>query len=223
MKHPALHTPTAVFFDLDGTLADTARDLVEPINAMRIDRGMAALPFEELRPFASAGARGLIGKGFGFAKEDPRFPAMRDEFLHRYEQAMLVHTDLFPGMAALLDQLEARGLVWGVVSNKFERYVRQILEGLKLDARSAVIIGGDTTPTPKPHPAPLLLASSQTGIDPARCVYAGDDKRDVEAGVAAGMATIACAYGFCGDVLPPDQWGADLVVSDVAGMQALWG
>jgi N-acetyl-D-muramate 6-phosphate phosphatase len=218
----SLQSPKAVFFDLDGTLADTAQDLVNPVNAMRQTRGLEPLPFEELRPYASAGARGLIGKGFGIPKESAEFPAMRDEFLSRYEQAMLVQTRLFDGMPVVLELLDSRGIVWGVVSNKFERYVRQILIGLGLDTRSAVIIGGDTTPNPKPHPAPLLLACEQTGFAPQQCVYLGDDKRDIEAGAAAGMATIACAYGFCGDVLPPQQWQADHLIHHPSELLSLW-
>jgi phosphoglycolate phosphatase len=220
--HPALRAPKAVLFDLDGTLADTARDLVEPVNAMRVERGLPALPFETLRPHASAGARGLLGAGFGLTKDDEQFAPMREEFLRRYEAAMLVHTRLFPGMQALLDALERKGIAWGIVSNKFERYVRQVAAGLGLSKQTKVLIGGDTTPTPKPHPAPLLLGASMLGLAPTLCVYVGDDKRDIEAGRAAGMATVACAYGFCGDMLPPDQWGADAVVEDVAGLQKLW-
>ena len=113
--------PHAVFFDLDGTLADTAADLAAPVNAMRVERGLEPLPLGALRPFASMGARGLIGRGLGVAKEDPGFEALRDEFLRRYEAAMVVHTRLFDGMAEVLDALEGAGIAWGVVSNKVER------------------------------------------------------------------------------------------------------
>jgi N-acetyl-D-muramate 6-phosphate phosphatase len=129
----ALHVPPqAVFFDLDGTLADTAADLAAPLNRMRVERGLEPMPLVELRPFASMGARGLIGKGLGVSREDPGFEALRLDFLARYERAMVVETRLFDGMGDVLDRLEAAGIRWGVVSNKFERYVRPILQHLGL-------------------------------------------------------------------------------------------
>lgn len=204
--------PDAVFFDLDGTLADTAHDLSAPINAMRIEQGLAPLALAELRPFASMGARGLIGRGLGVASTDVRFEGLRDEFLRRYEQAMVVHTRLFDGMPQVLHRLEQTGIRWGVVSNKVERYVRRILDELDLGGRSAVAIGGDTAGQPKPHPEPLLLAARLTGLAPARCVYVGDDRRDVAAAHAAGMAAVAAAYGYSGDESPPAAWGADALV-----------
>ena len=202
----------AVFFDLDGTLADTARDLAEPIQAMRAERGLAPLPYEALRPYASMGARGLILRGFGIANDHPDFPALREEFLSRYEQAMLVHTQLFDGMGEVLDALDAAGIRWGVISNKVERYVRPIVAGLGLGERSVCAIGGDTTPFAKPHPEPLLHGARLAGVDPAGCVYVGDDLRDIQAGRAAAMRTVAAAYGFCGADDPPAAWGADHLI-----------
>ena len=204
--------PLAVFFDLDGTLADTAHDLILPVQAMRAERGLPALPFEALRPFASMGARGLIERGLGVAKEDAGFPALRDDFLARYERAMLVHTRLFDGMETVLAGLEQAGIAWGVVSNKVERYVRPIMEGLGVLDRAVCAVGGDTTPFAKPHPAPLLHAAHLAGVDPSGCVYVGDDLRDVEAGRAAGMRTVVAAYGFCSDAPPPQEWGGDELI-----------
>jgi phosphoglycolate phosphatase len=205
-------TRPAVFFDLDGTLADTAADLAAPVNAMRVERGLPPLALEVLRPYASMGARGLLLRGLGVEKEDPRFDALRADFLQRYERAMCVHTRLFEGMAEVLDALDEAGVAWGVVSNKFERYVRPILQALDLLERSAVAVGGDTTPFAKPHPEPLLHAARLAGAAPSRCVYVGDDARDIVAGRAAGMRTVAAAYGFCGDAEPPHAWGADHLV-----------
>lgn len=204
--------PHAVFFDLDGTLADTARDLSEPLNAMRIERGLAPMPLEALRPFASMGARGLLGAGLGVAPDDPGYEALRLDFLARYERAICVHTRIFDGMSEVIALLEGRGIRWGVVSNKVERYVRPIMGELGLLERSATVIGGDTTPHAKPHPEPLRHAARVVGVEPARCVYVGDDRRDVEAGQAAGMLTVAAAYGYCGDGTPPRSWGADFLV-----------
>lgn len=202
----------AVLFDLDGTLADTAADLAAPVNAMRIERGLSALPLAELRPYASMGARGLLGRGFGLTPEDPAFAAMRDDFLQRYERAICVDTRLFDGIGAVLESLERQGIAWGVVSNKVERYVRPIMRALGVLERSLVAIGGDTTAHPKPHPEPLLHAARAGRVSPAGCVYVGDDARDIVAGRAAGMRTVAAAYGYCGADDPPMNWGADRII-----------
>ena len=202
----------AVFFDLDGTLADTATDLSLPINAMRQAQGLPALELSILRPHASHGARGLIGKGLGISPEDHRYEALRQDFLARYEAAMVVHTKLFEGMTEVLAALEARGIAWGVVSNKVERYVRPIMAALGVLDRAVSAVGGDTTPHAKPHPEPLLHAARMARVDPSACVYIGDDLRDVHAGRAAGMATIAAAYGFCGEEPPVSAWGADALI-----------
>ena len=204
--------PQAVFFDLDGTLADTAEDLAAPVNAIRAERGLAPLPVELLRPYASMGSRGLLERGLGIPPAHPEFETLRDDFLARYERAICVHTRLFGGMEAVLDALEHGGIVWGVVSNKVERYVRPILHALEVLERSAAAVGGDTTAHPKPHPAPLLHAARIAGVDPARSVYVGDDERDIAAGHAAGMITVAAAYGFCGAGAAPREWGADHVI-----------
>jgi N-acetyl-D-muramate 6-phosphate phosphatase len=210
-----------VLFDLDGTVADTAADLAAPIQQMRIDRGLPAMPFADLRPFASMGARGLIGKGLNVAKESAEFPALRDEFLARYEENICVQTTLFAGVTEVLNELDRRGIAWGIVSNKVERYVRLLAKALQLDQRSTCLVGGDTTPTPKPHPAPLLLGARLSQCAPEKCVYVGDDLRDVQAGKAAKMYTVAAAYGYNGADDPADRWGADVTIHQALDLLAI--
>lgn len=218
-----IRRPQLVLFDLDGTLADTAPDLAAPVNAMRQARGLEPMALSLLRPHASAGARGLLGAGLGVTRDDPQFEALKNEFLARYEADMVVHTQLFDGMADLLERIERAGLAWGIVSNKVERYVRQIVAALALDHRAATVIGGDTAARPKPWPDPLLLALEQTGRTADQAIYLGDDIRDLEAAQAAGMPMIAAGYGYVGTDHPPEQWGADAVVSHPDQIAALIG
>ena len=204
--------PAAVLFDLDGTLADTAADLCAPANKMRADRGLEPLPVSELGKHASSGARGILGCALGVTPNDDAYEALRLEFLHGYEQALCVHTALFPGMDNVLTRLEGDGIAWGVVSNKTEKYVRPILEQMQLIQRSACAIGGDTAARAKPHPDPLILAAQQLVVSPTACIYVGDDLRDIQAGSAAGMTTVAAAYGYCGDEQPAHTWQADFLI-----------
>jgi len=201
----------AVLFDLDGTFADTAPDLGRAINAMRSARGLGPVALSETRRVTSLGARGLIGVGFGFGPEHPDFAALREEFLQIYENNLCCDTVLFPGMAELIDQLENRGLRWGIVTNKAERFALPLMRQLGYGTRSACIIGGDTTGHMKPHPAPLLAAAKILDLPPAQCVYVGDDERDIKAGNAAGMKTIAVRFGYLNGG-NPDAWDADAVV-----------
>jgi phosphoglycolate phosphatase len=197
-------------FDFDGTLADTASDLSRPLNKMRAARGMAALPLEALRPYASAGARGLIGAGLGIGPEHADFKALRDEFLRHYMDEICVDTRLFPGMDELLAGLEARGLRWGIVTNKATHLTRAIVRAMALEARAACVVCGDTTPHLKPHPASLLHASKELALAPADCLYLGDDLRDIQAARAAGMPCAAVEWGY-GEGL--GNWNADLIVA----------
>lgn len=205
---PRLDACTAVLFDLDGTLADTAPDLAAAVIKMQVARGLTPTPYETLRTVASAGARGLLGAGFGIAPGEPGYDALRDEFLANYAADLCVLTRLFPGIGALLDALDARGVRWGIVTNKAMRLTEPLVAQLGLAERAACVVSGDTTPHPKPHPAPLLHAAQALGLAPARIVYVGDDLRDIQAGRAAGMATIAAAYGYCGEGVPPADWQA---------------
>lgn len=208
----------AVLFDLDGTLADTAPDMTRTINAMRARRGLDPVAAELVRPQVSRGARGMISAAFGLASGDAGFEALRDEFLAIYAGQLCVDTRLFPGMAELLDDLEAGGLPWGVVTNKFERLARPVIAGLGLGERARVLVGGDTCSRPKPFPDPLLHAAKALGVDPARTVYVGDDERDVQAARAAGMPVLVAGYGYLGDGETPPPWGADALVDSPSGI-----
>jgi len=204
----------AVLFDLDGTLIDSAPDLAGAANDLRQAQGMPPLPFASLRPMVGAGARGMVGVAFGAKPGDAEFESLRDAFLARYEQRMLQQTAVFDAMQPVLQSLETAGVRWGVVTNKASRFTEPIVDGLRLRARLAALVCGDTTPHSKPHPAPLLEAARQLGIDAAACVYVGDDARDVVAGRAAGMATLAAQWGYLGNGAGIHEWGADAVLGE---------
>jgi len=201
-----------IFFDLDGTIADTAPDLVAAANQLLIARNLAPKPYEFLRPHASAGARGLIGGAFGIDTDHPDFITLRDEFFANYEKALLVNSVLFEGIDHLLDQLDSASLPWGIVTNKSERFTNPLTDLMGLRQRAVSTVSGDTTSYSKPHPEPILHAARAANIDPSSSVYVGDDIRDIMAGKAAGMKTIAAAYGYCGCEEPPEAWGADFLV-----------
>jgi 2-phosphoglycolate phosphatase len=201
-----------VLFDLDGTLADTAPDLAAAANRQRTERGFEPLPLEQLRPMASHGARGLVGSALGLAPGDADYEAARLEFLSFYEQALCVHTRLFTGMAETLDRIEAEGRRWGVVTNKASRFTGPLMERLGLHRRAAVVVSGDTTPHAKPHPAPIHHALNACTVASERAVYVGDDRRDIEAGRAARVATVVAAYGYLGAEADIAAWGGDHVI-----------
>jgi N-acetyl-D-muramate 6-phosphate phosphatase len=207
-----------VLFDLDGTLIDSAPDLAGAANAMRIARGLEALPLTALRPMVGAGARGMVGLALGVRPGDDGYEALRTEFLDTYERASLVHTAVFASVVPVLARLDALGTRWGIVTNKAERFTHPIVEGLGLTRRAAVVVCGDTTPHSKPHPAPLLEAARRGGAEPGACVYVGDDARDVQAGRAAGMATLAAGWGYLGAGAPVQAWGADAVLTEPAAL-----
>ncbi|HEF5154139.1 phosphoglycolate phosphatase [Burkholderia multivorans] len=218
---PRLQHCEAVLFDLDGTLADTAPDLAAAVNKMQRVRGLPETPLDPLRRLASAGARGLLGGAFGITPDTPGYDAMRDEFLANYAADICVQTTLFPGIAEVLDELEARGVRWGIVTNKAMRLTAPLVELLGLASRAACVVGGDTTPHSKPHPAPLLHAAGLLALAPDRIVYVGDDLRDIQAGYAAGMATVAAAYGYCGDGAAPGDWRAQHLVGTTGELRDL--
>jgi 2-phosphoglycolate phosphatase len=214
-----LTKPRAILFDLDGTLADTAPDLAAAVNQLRAARGLEPAPYDTLRPVASAGARGLIGAAFDLRPGDAGYQALADEFLGNYAAAIAVHTTLFTGIETLLQSLRGRDILWGIVTNKASRFTDVLVPQIGL-REAACVVSGDTTPHPKPHPAPLLEAARRLGLAPQDCWYVGDDYRDIEAGKAAGMPTVAAAWGYCGNV-EPMSWNADELVASPADVLRL--
>jgi phosphoglycolate phosphatase len=203
----------AILFDLDGTLVDTAPDMVAVLLGMQQDHGLSLLPYDLARSHVSNGALGLIRLGFPDV-DDEAAKRLHQEYLDRYENAVCVDSVLFPELGDLLDELDAAGRPWGVVTNKPERMTEPLLAGLGLGSRAACSISGDTLPQRKPDPAPLLLASEQIGVPAKKTVYVGDSVRDIEAGHAAGMFTIAATYGYITADDDPQRWEADLVAAD---------
>ena len=202
----------AVLFDLDGTLADTAPDLGYALNQQRIARGLSTIPLELIRTEASAGARGLLGLGFNISPSDSDYPDMREEFLDLYAARLCHDTQLFPGVSELLDQLDIRKLPWGIVTNKPARFAKPLIHLLGLSQRVACLISGGDTAHSKPHPEPLLTASHALAVAPDTCIYLGDDMRDVEACLAAGMEPVIARYGYLGNGHPPESWGARYLI-----------
>lgn len=203
----------AVLFDLDGTLIDSAPDLAGAVEAMRLKRGLPPLPLSQYRPMAGAGARGMLGVGFGIAPDHPDFLALREEFFLAYEHRLTRNTVVFPGVASMIAALVQRQMPWGVVTNKSKRFTQPLTQALPLFSSAKTIISGDTTAFSKPHPQPLLEAAQQLGVAPGRCVYVGDDERDIVAGLAAGMKTVAVTYGYLGQRADTREWGADVTIN----------
>ena len=203
----------AVLFDLDGTLIDSAPDLGAAADKMRTDRGLESLPLALYRPMAGAGARGMIAIAFGLTPDDVRFADLKEEFFRNYESRMTANTSVFDGVAELISQISQAGLKWGVVTNKSARFTLPLTKAMPLFNTAQTIISGDTTPHAKPHPAPLLEAARQLDLAPGRCIYVGDDERDIVAGRAAGMPTVAAAYGYLGKTADTDGWKADATIA----------
>jgi 2-phosphoglycolate phosphatase len=213
----------AVLFDLDGTLIDSAPDLGAAADKMRTDRGLEPLPLALYRPMAGAGARGMIAVAFGLSPDDARFGELKEEFFRNYESRMTEHTTVFDGVAELIAQIGQAGFKWGVVTNKSARFTLPLTKAMSLFNTAQTIISGDTTPHAKPHPAPLLEAARQLDVAPGRCIYVGDDERDIVAGRAAGMPTVAAAYGYLGKTADTGGWKADATIAAPGALLNLLG
>jgi N-acetyl-D-muramate 6-phosphate phosphatase len=202
----------AVLFDLDGTLADTAPDLAGALNRLLREHGREPIAPAIARPLTSSGARGMIQAGFGIGADHADYEPLKERFLELYGQGLCIETRLFPGMLELLERLEARKLKWGIVTNKAERFTKPLVDQLGLTQRAACVVSGDTTARAKPHPDSLLHASRLIALQPAQCLYVGDDIRDIQAAQAAGMSSLAVRFGYLGHGEPPEAWGANAVV-----------
>lgn len=211
----------AVLFDLDGTLIDSAPDLGAAVDKMRVDRGMSSMPLAHYRHMAGAGARGMISLAFGYTPDHPDYEAMKEEFFRNYESCMTERTFAFEGVAQMIAALVAAKLPWGVVTNKSKRFAEPLTQAMPLFKSSAVLICGDTTPHAKPHPEPLLEAARRLGLDPSACIYVGDDERDIVAGHAAHMKTVAAAYGYLGAQGDVEKWQAHAQIQSPSELASL--
>ena len=215
------HNIRAVLFDLDGTLIDSAPDLGAAADKMRTDRGLPSLPLERYRPMAGAGARGMLGEAFGMAPDHPEFMTMREEFFANYESRMTKLTSIFDGVPELVEQILRCNLAWGVVTNKAARFTDPLTRAIPLFQSAGAVVSGDTTAHAKPHPAPLLEAAARLQLEPGQCIYVGDDERDIVAGLAAGMGTVAATYGYLGAKTNPMEWGAHAAIKSPAELLQL--
>ena len=211
----------ALLLDLDGTLADTAPDLTASLNRALLANGYAEVEARPLRSAISGGGRAMIEFALGLQVDEAERDRVRHAFLDDYLAHICEATVLYPGMDALLAAAEAAGLPWGIVTNKLMRYTAPLVTALGLDGRAGCVIAGDSLGRAKPHPDPLLEAARLLDVDPAECVYVGDHLRDIEAGRAAGMRTLAALYGYLDASEDVMAWGADACI-DAPGEIARW-
>ncbi|MET0071756.1 MAG: HAD-IA family hydrolase [Candidatus Thiodiazotropha sp.] len=202
-------TIKCVLFDLDGTFADTAADLHFALNRVLVQQGREEIPFEKLRPAVSHGSRAMLKVAFDIDPDDPGYRELQQQFLHIYADNIALFTKPFAGMETLIDELEARGIHWGIVTNKPAWLTDPLMQKLGFDQRASAIVSGDTTPHAKPHPQPILHACRQAGADPWQALYVGDAIRDIEAGRNAGTKTLIALFGYLDEDDNPSDWQAD--------------
>jgi N-acetyl-D-muramate 6-phosphate phosphatase len=222
MTGKSIPTPQAIFFDLDGTLIDSAPDLGAAADKLRTDRGLPSIAYEHYRPLAGAGARGMLRVAFEMQPDHADYEQLREEFYVNYERSLTQRTYAFEGVESLLAAIAERCVPWGIVTNKSRRFTEPLVAQMALLQSAVAVISGDSTPHTKPHPEPVLAAARLARIDPQRCWYVGDDKRDVESGRAAGMFTVAANWGYLGDHAV-DSWGADAIAHQPSDLLQLLG
>ncbi len=210
-----------MLFDLDGTLADTAPDLANALNATLEHFGHPALAFEKIRPVVSHGGIALISLGFGIHPDDPGFEQRRQHLLQVYLDNICQNTRLFPGMDQVLQTLHQKGIPWGIVTNKPAWLTDPLMAALPMPCGTQVVVSGDTCEHRKPHPQPLLHASQLLRIPPGQCLYIGDAQRDIQAGKAAGMHTACALFGYIQEQDQPLEWQADFHLQQPADLLAL--
>lgn len=210
----------AVLFDLDGTLADTARDLGAALNRLLAEENLPPQPYEAVRPIASHGARGLVSLGFGIDKSHPRFEEYRLRFLEQYDHDFSSYTTLFDGINELILALQARSLKWGIITNKPMRFTDRLVPALPFAVPPAVVVSGDTVGVAKPDPAPMLHACRLIDTDPRHCLYVGDAERDIQAGRAVGMKTVLVNWGYIADSDDTASWQADISINEPSELLA---
>ncbi len=206
--------PHLVLFDLDGTLLDSAPDMLATVNRMRASRGHEPMPLADLRPHVSRGSRAMSAAAFPELGGDVS-PELVREFLDVYQQELGKSSMLFDGVTPLLEAIEADGARWGIITNKPEYLAKQIIPQLGWESRCAILLGGDSLPERKPHPLPLLHAAEVLGVAVNHCVYVGDDPRDIEAACAAGMRSVVALWGYRDEDEQPEAWGGDAMASSV--------
>lgn len=209
--------PQLVLFDLDGTLLDSAPDMLATVNRMRAARGQGPMPLADLRPHVSRGSRAMSAAAFPELGGDVS-PDMIREFLDIYEAELGRSSVLFDGVAELLEAIENDGARWGIITNKPEYLAKQIMPQLGWESRCAILLGGDSLSQRKPHPLPLLHAAEALGESIDDCVYVGDDQRDIDAAGAAGMRSVVALWGYRGDDEQPRAWGGDAMAASVHEM-----
>ena len=208
-----LSNVSAVLFDLDGTLLDSAPDLGFAANQLRLARGMDALPLSDYRAFVGTGARGMLRIALGVSTDASDFESLKEEFFHSYENCMGLHSKLFDGVAQLIETLDRHALPWGIVTNKSERFTLPIVSEITQFSSAKAVVCGDTTPFSKPHPEPLYEAIRRIRTQAQSCIYVGDDERDMQAAHAAGMHSVAAAYGYLGNVGSIESWNPHVVIN----------
>lgn len=216
---PVPHQLQGVLFDLDGTLLDSAPDLYAALVTQCIEEGVPPPSYAPVREVVSRGARAVLRCAFA-ARGEPALEALVPRYLQLYQQVMAQQTLAFDGVDDLLARIEAHGLRWGIVTNKAGFLTDELVSRIGWAARASAVVSGDTLPVKKPDPAPVLLACERAGLDPARSIFVGDDRRDVQAGAAAGLYTVAVSWGYL-DGGDPHGWGADVVLDHPAEVAKL--